>query len=452
MAITGERMSASSEQAGAACPRMPNSIGRRLVLATLGFCLVFAVVTGGARSWFAWQAHQESMREELALVDQVFQATLSKAIWDMDTDALESQLDSVIRAAPIGRVKLRIFQPGRAPTLMIRDQPGTPPTRPFLRLQRELTFSPYPGSIQHMGTLELDGNEALLHERLAREMLSIVITQVIQALLLAGLIMWMFNRSVTVHVRRIARHLGRLSPENLDHVLHLERPASLRDELTQLEAGVNDVQAKLALHLAQQRQYEQDLSAHRDHLAELVEARTEALISATARLEELSRSDPLTGLANRRDFDEVKETEFRRALRANQPLCVLICDIDFFKRYNDHYGHPRGDRCLQEIAQLLKTAFGRAGELVARLGGEEFAVLLPGVDRTQASEAAGRLLALLADRAIPHAASTVAPYVTLSVGIAELDPRSVDHFDQLLNQADQALYRAKQAGRNQVAW
>ncbi len=429
-----------------------NSIGRRLVVATLGFCLLFAVVTVGARGWFAWQTHMQNMKDELALIDQVFQATLAKAIWDMDTDALTSQLDSVAHAAPIGRVELRIFHTGREPTVIIRSKTSATNDTQFLALRRELTFAPYPGGTECVGTLELDGDQALLHERLAKDLLSILLAQIIQALLLAGLIMWMFNRSVTVHVRHIARHLSQLSPENLGSRLRLDRALGLRDELTQLEAGVNAVQTNLATHLEQQHEYEKDLAAHRDHLSELVAARTEELMAANARLEELSRIDPLTGLANRRDFDDVKEMEFRRALRGRQPLSVLICDVDFFKAYNDFYGHACGDKCLQDVAQLLKKAFSRAGEMVARLGGEEFAILLPGMDRNQASQAAERVLTLMAERALPHEASQIAPHVTLSIGVAQLDLCAMDHFDQLLNVADQALYRAKQSGRNKVAW
>ena len=156
-------------------------------------------------------------------------------------------------------------------------------------------------------------------------------------------------------------------------------------------------------------------------------------------------------MANRRHFDEIKEVEFRRAMRLGQPLTVLMCDVDFFKRYNDHYGHAQGDQCLQWVADTLRYVFARAGEVVARLGGEEFVVLLPGVDAESAHRSAIRLQQRLAERALPHEASAVSPHVTLSIGLAGFDADSMDQFEQLLRRADEALYRAKTQGRNRIS-
>ncbi|MFN3986246.1 MAG: GGDEF domain-containing protein [Rhodocyclaceae bacterium] len=428
----------------------PASLGRRLVLATLLFCLIFTAAAVGVRSASAWRGHLAAMNAELTLIDKVFQRTLSKAIWEMDREALETQLDSVAQVAAVGLLQVRIPRAGReAEQLEYRHADHTGAHwAPSLR--HELVYEPYPGAHEVVGELAIEGNERLLWQRLHGELAGIVLTQVVQSLLLAGLIMWMFNRSVTVHVRRIARHLGELAPDNLHRPLHLQRQPR-RDELNLLESGVNDLQAKLSAYLRRQRQYEQELAAHRDRLAELVEARTAELRAANTRLEELSRSDPLTGLANRRHFDETKEIEFRRALRLGQPLSVLMCDVDHFKAYNDTFGHAAGDDCLRNIAAILQTTFARAGELVARVGGEEFAALLPGVDAARARDAAERLRSALAARGLEHGAGGAGAYVTLSIGVAQLDPAEMDHVDMLLDRADQALYRAKREGRDRVA-
>jgi diguanylate cyclase (GGDEF)-like protein len=433
--------------------QLSGSIGRRLVMATLTFCLLFTLIIAGIRSWSAWQSNLTVMSDELILIDQVFRGTLSKAIWELDRESLETQLNSVAQAAPVGRVQLSILRAGRpAEVLQLQLQPQVAgETQLAPSLQRRLTYAPYPGASETVGELILEGDERLLWQRLLVEVSSIIATQVIQSLLLAGLIMWMFNHSVTVHVRHISRHLDELSLANIKRLLRLDRSVSRRDELSLLEGGVNALQGKLADYIEQQRRDERDLTAHRDRLAELVDERTTALRAANSRLEELSRSDPLTGLANRRHFDEVKEIEFRRALRGGLPLSMLMCDIDFFKRYNDTYGHHHGDLCLQMVAETLLTVFSRAGELVARLGGEEFAVLLPGSDIVQARLAAERLRQALAARALVHEASQVASYVTLSIGVAQLEAETMDSFEQLLQSADQALYRAKHLGRDRVA-
>lgn len=444
-------MNARLPDASSVVPRQTSSLGRRLVLATLGFCLLFTLVTAGLRTWSAWQHGLATMNAELALIDQVFRSNLAKAIWEMDSDALQTQLDSVAQAAPIGRVELQIIRAGREPEVIARERTRQPREHRAPRLHHALSYVPYAGASETVGELTLEGNEGLLWDRLISEVTDIVITQVIQSLLLAGLIMWMFNRTVTLHVRRIARHLSRLTPDNLDKSLRLERKVTGHDELSLLESGVNVLQAKLSNYLERQHHDEQALAAHRDRLAELVEERTAELRAANVLLEELSRSDPLTGLANRRHFDELKEIEFRRALRQGQPLTVLMCDVDFFKRYNDHYGHAQGDHCLQAVADTLRAVFARAGEVVARLGGEEFVVLMPGVDAEAGRRAAVRLQQRLAERALPHARSDVSSQVTLSIGLAALEPDCIDQFDQLLRRADEALYRAKTQGRNCIA-
>ncbi|WPP01899.1 GGDEF domain-containing protein [Pseudomonas sp. HR96] len=425
------------------------SLGRRLVGATLMFCLLFTLATVAVRTWFAWDNNQGTMNSELQLIDQVFQGTLSRAVWEMDRDALQAQLDSIAKAAPVGHVELRILRAGRAPEVLERsrtEQDGNAP-----RLHRELTVEPYPGASELVGEFTIVGDQTLLWRRLWKEVASIVITQVIQSLALAGLIMGMFNRSVTVHVQHIAWHLGRLSPANLRERLSLGRTtASDNDELQLLEVGVNDLQDKLATYIERQHQDEVALAASRDRLAELVQERTAELLAANVRLQELSRHDSLTGLANRRYFDEMKTVEFQRATRHHQPLAVLMCDVDFFKKYNDAHGHAMGDDCLRTVAQILRKVFTRSGELPARLGGEEFAVLLPGADTEQARHAADRLRLALAEERLLHGASSVSPFVTLSIGVAQLDPDTMHDFDRLLQSADQALYRAKSQGRDRV--
>lgn len=432
----------------AVAPPRAGSLARRLVLATLAFCLLFTLATVTVRTWFAWNSNLSNMNAELSLIDQVFQGTLSKAVWEMDNEDLQTQIDSVALAPPVGRVEVRVLRPGRPPEVLERHHAGHDGSTFAPTLHRQLTVSPYPGATEVVGELSIEGDARLLWQRLWKEVAIIMLTQIIQSLALAGLIMGMFNRSVTLHVRRIARHLEQLTPQNLEHHLMLERGSTASDELDLLEAGVNDLQDKLANHIERQTRDELALAASRDQLAELVEQRTAQLKAANIRLEALTRFDPLTGLANRRHFDELKELEFNRSLRHDQPLSVLMCDIDFFKRYNDTYGHATGDQCLRDVALTMSALFSRSGELVARLGGEEFAVLLPGQDRQQALSSAERLQALLADQKLSHKGSSVSPYVTLSIGVAELDPANMECFDQLLQSADKALYRAKSQGRN----
>jgi diguanylate cyclase (GGDEF)-like protein len=160
--------------------------------------------------------------------------------------------------------------------------------------------------------------------------------------------------------------------------------------------------------------------------------------------------DGLTGVANRRRFDESLEAEWRQCRRHRFPLALLMIDIDHFKKYNDTYGHLEGDICLQKIASILREQLGRPHDLVARYGGEEFACLLPGVDMEGAMHKAQSILEELHRQAIPHESSETAPFVTISLGVAVSYPGPELLHGRLVAMADAQLYRAKQEGRNRI--
>lgn len=163
-------------------------------------------------------------------------------------------------------------------------------------------------------------------------------------------------------------------------------------------------------------------------------------------LETLASYDPLTGIANRRNFQQHLDNAIQEASTTGGELAMIMVDVDHFKRFNDHYGHQAGDVCLREVANQLKSAIRNKDDSVARLGGEEFAILLPGGGREAAQRVARRLAWRLENLAIEHAASPVAKYVTVSQGIAVWKPEMSGTV--LIAQADAALYHAKENGRN----
>lgn len=163
-------------------------------------------------------------------------------------------------------------------------------------------------------------------------------------------------------------------------------------------------------------------------------------------LQDLANNDPLTGIANRRSFHLLLEKAMQRQQQCGTPLSLVMLDVDYFKKYNDHYGHQAGDECLVKIAQCLADAIRSTHDAVARFGGEEFIILLPDAVEQQAIEVAERLRLNLQALSIPHAASLVMPYVTISLGIATVIPGTTS--TRLIAQADAALYKAKENGRN----
>lgn len=176
----------------------------------------------------------------------------------------------------------------------------------------------------------------------------------------------------------------------------------------------------------------------------------QALSADRVALETESRTDPLTGLANRRYLEHTLHAEWNRCRRAATPLSCVMLDVDHFKAFNDHHGHDGGDACLRRVATLLADSIRRAGDVVARYGGEEFTVLLPDTGRDGAATVAELLKRTVADARIPHARSPIGAHLTVSVGFATLVPNRERHPAELLKAADLALYEAKRRGRDCV--
>ncbi len=165
-------------------------------------------------------------------------------------------------------------------------------------------------------------------------------------------------------------------------------------------------------------------------------------------LERLTTQDHLTGISNRRRFDDFLAVEWRRAAREQTPISLISIDIDHFKAYNDHYGHPQGDQCLIQVARALAASVTRPTDLVARCGGEEFAAVLPATGSAGATLLAEQMRARVLAQGLEHAHSATHSHVTISLGVATLVPQADESPQALVDLADAALYEAKSAGRN----
>jgi diguanylate cyclase (GGDEF)-like protein len=200
------------------------------------------------------------------------------------------------------------------------------------------------------------------------------------------------------------------------------------------------------------------LAWEREHIAQelgdltgSLRDRNRQLLDARRQLTDLANVDELTGLGNRRLVNRVLQEEINRARRGGAELSVILLDVDYFKSYNDNYGHPAGDLVLQKLADIMQRASTRAGEVVARYGGEEFILVLPGASASTALRTASRLREMIAQERIPHATSTVAEYITISQGVITVRPDGEQQSAHVIQLADKALYNAKGAGRNAIA-
>jgi two-component system chemotaxis family response regulator WspR len=218
--------------------------------------------------------------------------------------------------------------------------------------------------------------------------------------------------------------------------------------------GANDYLVKLPDRvelLARLRYHSAAYISHlqRDEAFRFLRESQQKLAEANIELQKLAALDGLTGIANRRRFDETMAGEWRRGQRDRQPLSLLICDIDCFKFYNDTFGHQAGDLCLKKAAAALTAQLKRPADLAARFGGEEFAIVLPGTDLEGATRIAEACRAQLAAMAIGNPRAPLG-IVTMSIGVASTVPAPGDTAETLIGRADKALYSAKSGGRNRI--
>ena len=253
----------------------------------------------------------------------------------------------------------------------------------------------------------------------------------------------------------VGRRLGVLSSAAVVLVLlalFLEELDHGHPHLVILSVGA--VLAGLLLLMRQavlQRRRDALVASQRQELELRVAERTAELAAAKSRLELLASEDPLTGLPNRRAFDDALATAWSSCARARQPLSIALLDIDYFKAYNDHFGHAAGDSCLQNVARVLQRVVRRRTDLVARYGGEEFLLLMPQTDAEGAMVFAERVREAIEGAALTQAPQVATGVVTVSIGVVTIDPDPVSMPESLFFAADAALYEAKAEGRNRVS-
>lgn len=229
-----------------------------------------------------------------------------------------------------------------------------------------------------------------------------------------------------------------------------------QDEMGQLAQSFNQMSEQLQQSFAEMETLNQALASSKNTLATYnrsletqIAERTEALEQANRELERLATTDSLTQLANRRRFDDYLRQEWSHALRSQSHLSLILCDVDYFKAYNDCYGHQMGDECLRQVAQAIRQALQRSTDLAARYGGEEFGIILPYSDLAGATRVAKAIQLEIQALQCPHARSEISSCLTISMGIASVIPQRSQSPVALLAAADAALYQAKTQGRDQ---
>ena len=248
-----------------------------------------------------------------------------------------------------------------------------------------------------------------------------------------------------------------LSGEN-HHNTYTSRWLTRNDEQRLIDwsdsAVINDNEVKYVIatgiDVTEKMVIENQIQDHLNNLEDIVKQRTDELSRANLRLDKLVNIDGLTNIHNRRYFDETLTKELSRAKRSGAPLSLLLCDVDYFKAYNDSFGHIAGDKCLIEIATVFKRFFNRASDFVARYGGEEFAVILPNMEADKALSHARSLVAEIRQKNILFESSPGEKVVTISAGTTTFKQNELTETLAIIDSADKALYKAKTDGRNRA--
>jgi two-component system, cell cycle response regulator len=403
----------------------------RSIMVAAALC---TIAVAGIQSVLRWQSHRASFEADLQAVAQINLPLLTISLREGELEAVSEQMMAIADRPQIAHAALQTAQGAEFASGDVRR-----------RGDRRTVSLSISEDAAWLGTLSVAPNLAYFRAELAWDLAVILSGFALLTGLICAMVHVILRRQLELPMQRIAQFATSLTPAELTRPLTLERPPRpWRDEIDQLAAGF--------------RLLQDDIRNHVEALDREVAHRTAELKRANSQLEALARRDPLTGLANRRRFDHEKTRAWRETLEMREPLSVLMIDVDFFKPYNDHYGHAAGDECLVSIARLLAGTFDRAGELPARLGGEEFAVLLERVGLHDALIRAEAVREAVQALALPHPTS-VYRSVTVSIGVCAVEPEALgaaacdgasSDMVELLARADQALYVAKANGRNRV--
>lgn len=244
-----------------------------------------------------------------------------------------------------------------------------------------------------------------------------------------------------IFLSAVTETLDKVKAFNLGGVDYITKPFQVEEVLVRIKNQLT-IQIQKKQLLAQNLELQKEIEKRKK-----VE---KSLLLANKELERLAIIDGLTKVANRRRFDEYLKEEWQRMRREKLPLSLILCDIDYFKFYNDSYGHQAGDSCLYQVAQILISCTRRSSDLLARYGGEEFVMVLPNTSSEGAINLAQSICLAVEKTQIEHKASQVNQYVTLSVGVSSCIPEENISIKDLIKKADDALYRSKENGRNQV--
>lgn len=416
--------------------KMTHALSWQLLRAVLSIYFSITVGVTLVQMGIEYLHTRDMIRSELASVERTFYPALATALWEINHEQLAALRQGIVDLPLITSVRIVDAKGG---DLLKHD--GADPTGTGIEHAFPVSYR-FADQDVHLADVTFGAAGSVVWDRLKLGYQMILITAMIKSVVLTFLFVWAFRRRLGVPLGQLAAAVAAVDLDSLgSRRIDLHQPEE--NELSKLESAFNHMLGTLD---GERRAHDARLEELNKSLEAQVVQRTEELAAANRRLEQLASTDPLTGAANRRRFVEQAGVEIRRARRGQTTLSLLMIDLDNFKALNDTWGHAMGDEVLCDFATMTASAL-RAGDLFARIGGEEFAVLLPDTDLEGAVDVGQRLLEATRIRAVPVTGGVV--HYSASLGVATWRPDE-ETYDAMMSRADAALYRAKQGGRNRL--
>jgi len=384
---------------------------------------------------------RNTIQGELASVERTFSPALATALWEINTEQLEALQQGIVNLPVISSMRV-IDASGRE---LIKESAHS-----VLGGQIIHTFKlsyRFSGEDVYLANVSFAAAGDVIFNRLLVGYQMILVSALVKSTALTLLFLWTFRRRLAIPLQQLTDAATAIDLDTLaSKKHHLDLQQMRENELTQLEGAFN----RMLKRLEEERvTHYSALEAMNKGLEAQVVERTAALEAANLRLAALSATDGLTGIANRRRFDEVAAVEWARSARSGNPLALLLLDVDHFKAYNDNYGHQCGDETLKQVARVLRENTRRPGDFAARYGGEEFVVIAADTGADAALTMAENIRAAVEALGLVHQHSSFGA-VTVSIGVVVTTSGTAPHLESLIRMADTALYSAKSLGRNRV--
>ncbi len=381
-------------------------------------------------------------KHDLSLVDQRLQqieksylTAVANSVWNFNQKQYESLLDGILSIDDIVYVAIKTPE-GDIMVEKGKRQQDKVVSREFALIAQDF------GKQQQAGSLLVIASLQPIYDNLLKKTLLILASQAIKTIIIVFVIVFAFYCLVSRHLGKISDFACQFSLKD-KALCQLDRTTGETDELDHIVNALNTMKGQIS------KQYTQIKEINRN-LEKTVQRRTLELLEKQKQLEELATHDPLTRIYNRRKMDELFDAQWRYCKRHQCCFAIAIADIDYFKNYNDYYGHDQGDRVLQRVAEVLAACVKRPQDSVSRYGGEEFVIILPDVNLKGFRHVLEAIQQNIEKLAIEHKDSLVAPVITLTIGGVIAVPSAENSVRQFFKAADNNLYQGKEAGRNQI--